>query len=258
MIKSLQSYVFLLRGNLIWENKDVRMMRCIGKSSQKYQDSQQICAVYYSRIPDMAKACRAYQQGLSLQILKNAFADFFGIRLLEEAIKRTPDGKPYYNEGRDIFFNISHCPAAVAVAVAKVPVGVDVEGIRRVKKRTVDKCCNVLERAYVFGQHGYDRKPEEELTEEEAKRFLGLWTLKESYVKMTGRGLRIPVNTVCFDISGFECAEPGILQQTKPGEYKACLHLQEGIAMALTTQLKTADADVKILWIPYASAPAGA
>lgn len=80
-------------------------------------------------------------------------------------------GKPAFREDC-IFFSLSHADGAVAVSVADVPTGVDIERVdRRFSPRMPDKC----------------------LTEREAENydgdFIRLWCRKESIVKLTGEGL---------------------------------------------------------------------
>ncbi len=133
------------------------------------------------------------QKDISGKILDYAFPDFFGEEFLRDKVMREEQGRPIYAlEGR--FFNISHCNYGIAAALSKVPVGVDIEGSRRVKALTVKKCMDDEEKAYIGPIEG------EWLKEEQMRRFFHLWTLKESYVKMTGQGIRMPLNQVCFSL----------------------------------------------------------
>lgn len=140
------------------------------------------------------------QKEISKKLLETAFFEFFGEKFLWERVTRGEHGKPQYAKGR--FFNISHCHDGVAVALARVPVGVDVEGSRRVRASTVRKCMDEEEKAYIGDLAG------EWLGREQTRRFFRLWTLKESYVKMTGEGIRMPLNQICFSLKETEGASP--------------------------------------------------
>jgi len=78
-----------------------------------------------------------------------------------------------------VSFNISHSGAWVVVAFADKEVGIDVEKIRQIKY-------NIAER--FFSKDEYS-----ELVKKEGKAklhfFFDLWTLKESYLKLLGKGL---------------------------------------------------------------------
>lgn len=133
------------------------------------------------------------QKDISGKILEYAFGDFFGEKFMRDKVIREEKGKPLYTvEGH--FFNVSHCSHGIAVALSNVPVGVDIEGSRRVKTLTVKKCMDDEEKAYIGPLEG------EWLKEEQIGRFFHLWTLKESYVKMTGQGIRMPLNQICFSV----------------------------------------------------------
>ncbi len=216
---------------------------------KKYQ-----CMVCYHILTKPQKFRGACQKSLARQILEETFFAFFGVRLQWDLIKRSAHGKPCYDSPDPYYFNISHCDTAIAVAVARVPVGIDVEGLRRVKCSVVKKCCSAAETEYVYGTENLRSFGKEELCEDEAKRFLHLWTLKESYVKMTGEGMRVPFDTVCFDMGGFRETEHGILQSEKAGQHKACLFVQKDTAMALALKDDSADKGTDVIWLPYSSA----
>ena len=93
-------------------------------------------------------------------------------------------GKPYF-ENHEIEFNISHSGEYLAVAVSEHPVGIDIQGPKAIREGTLKKVV----------------QPQEELLigEEREKDFLRLWTLKESFVKAEGKGLRIPWKDYYFE-----------------------------------------------------------
>lgn len=213
--------------------------------------SDTICAVYYCILPETAAVgsdLHIYQKKLALRMLRQVFSDFFHVELKEEKIKRHPNGKPYYEDNENFQFNISHCRTAVVVAVSGRCLGIDVESSRSVKYRTAEKCCNAGEMQYIFRQNPTDRNRSDELSVEETERFLQLWTLKESYVKMTGDGLRTPVNTVCFHLTDFQKSGDGHMRRSVTDEMStSCLYLPGDITIALTIQGKIRDEDT-ILW----------
>ena len=90
-------------------------------------------------------------------------------------------GKP---QVKGLCFNLSHSHNIVVCAVSEEIVGCDVEQECSSGKEKIG------ERFFSKGEVSYlERKPED---------FVRVWTLKESYVKMTGEGLRLPLD--CFEI----------------------------------------------------------
>ena len=85
-------------------------------------------------------------------------------------------GKPYF-EGNSLHFNVSHSGEYLTIAISKYPVGIDIQGQKLIKDGMFRKVVQPKEAALIG--------------ENKQKDFLRLWTLKESFVKAEGKGLRI-------------------------------------------------------------------
>lgn len=85
-------------------------------------------------------------------------------------------GKP---EIRGLYFNLSHSHDYVVCAVSDKPVGCDVEKVAKIQENIAEHFFAENEVAYLNGF-----KVEERMDE-----FYRIWTMKESYLKMTGEGL---------------------------------------------------------------------
>ena len=93
-------------------------------------------------------------------------------------------GKPYL-EGNPLHFNVSHSGEYLAIAISKYPVGIDIQEPKLIKDGMFRKVV----------------QPEEDclIGEDRQKDFLRLWTLKESFVKAEGKGLRIALKDYYFE-----------------------------------------------------------
>lgn len=98
-------------------------------------------------------------------------------------LERDEWGKPYLKNG-ELFFNVSHAGEYVVIALSENPVGVDIEGRRKIKDGMYRKVVQPEEQMLIGGDREWD--------------FLRLWTLKESFVKAEGKGLRIPMKEYYF------------------------------------------------------------
>jgi 4'-phosphopantetheinyl transferase len=109
-----------------------------------------------------------------------------------------PHGKPRLI-GAGPEFSLTHSGGIVGVAVAEVPVGVDVEDIAHHHSDPVleDEALTAAERA------GLD----DASVAERPAAFLQLWTRKEAVLKATGTGLTVPLRDVVVVPTG----EPGAL-----------------------------------------------
>ena len=106
-----------------------------------------------------------------------------------------PHGRPELarlHDGSDApAFNLSHAAGLVAIAAARGVVGVDIEAAGR----TVAPC--VAQRFFAPDE----REQLEALpASQRDRRFIELWTLKESYAKARGLGLRLPFDSFGFDL----------------------------------------------------------
>lgn len=110
-------------------------------------------------------------------LLSHALTDVCQMTFSEEMLGYTQKRKPYF-KALPFFFNISHCRHTVVCAFSDHPVGIDIEASRTIRESLMRRALSRDELAYVTSSP---------LGREE--RFLELWTLKESYGKMTGEGL---------------------------------------------------------------------
>ncbi|MBD5556785.1 MAG: 4'-phosphopantetheinyl transferase superfamily protein [Roseburia sp.] len=102
-----------------------------------------------------------------------------------EEIRIGADGKP---EVEGICFNLSHSAEFVICAVGEQAVGCDVEKIAKAPERVAEHFFHRHEAEYLraCGEEG------------RAAMFFRLWTMKESYIKMTGEGMRLPLDSFEF------------------------------------------------------------
>ncbi len=98
-----------------------------------------------------------------------------------------PHGKPSLVGHPGIHFNLSHCREAVACAVSDRPVGIDIESIHRYHPMLLDYTMNPDERRQVTQA----ARP--------AEAFIGLWTMKEAVLKLTGEGISRDLHNVLTD-----------------------------------------------------------
>ena len=112
------------------------------------------------------------------------------------SLGRDPLGKPFWREEPAVQVNISHSGDFVACAVAPAPVGIDVQVSSQASPALVRRFFAPEEAQYVMDGEA----------DGQALRFCRIWTMKESYIKRDGRGLRIPLNS--FDVLQLQREQP--------------------------------------------------
>lgn len=104
-------------------------------------------------------------------------------------------GKPYLKEAPELCFNLSHSRSKAMCVIGDIPVGCDIEFIKKandgIAKRFFSAKDNELLKSAV-------QRGEQEYRES----FYILWTLKESYIKCTGMGLKCPMDSFSFIYDG--------------------------------------------------------
>jgi 4'-phosphopantetheinyl transferase len=92
-------------------------------------------------------------------------------------------GKPFLKDRDDFQFNLSHSGIWVVGAVDNQPIGIDVETIQPID---LDISANY-----------FSPDEHQDLMSQEDKfaYFFTLWSLKESYMKIVGKGLSLPLNS---------------------------------------------------------------
>ena len=95
-------------------------------------------------------------------------------------------GKPYLQNIPDLHFSLSHSGHYAVCVFDHRPVGVDIEQLRPVSGALLQKVCTERERRFLDAQSP-EKVPEI---------FCRLWTAKESFMKLAGRGLQIIPKTI--------------------------------------------------------------
>ena len=145
------------------------------------------------------------------------------------ALREDVYGKPYFPDAPQAQFSLSHSSGYAALATPSLPVGVDIQEIRPERVMAAVRFLTEPEQAQLTAL------PQEE----EVQAFFRLWTLKESYGKMTGRGL-LGANAFSVDLSG-----PAVLP---PDGRQFCLRAPEGYCLSVSTLDGECEEPVLLRW----------
>ena len=78
-----------------------------------------------------------------------------------------------------LFFNLSHTKEYVVCCISDQEVGIDIEYTRPINELVIKKCFSKSEQDFVKTDHDFTK----------------VWTLKESYIKNIGTGLKTKLNS---------------------------------------------------------------
>jgi 4'-phosphopantetheinyl transferase len=112
--------------------------------------------------------------------LINAVGEFYPDASLPIAYRTLDGGKPVLCDYPRLKINISHSGDYAVCAASDNEIGIDIQKTRRANFRIAQRYFTSTECEYI----GNDES-----------RFFELWAKKESYVKATGTGLTVPLNS---------------------------------------------------------------
>lgn len=127
------------------------------------------------------------------------------------------NGKPSLVGYKDFYYNLSHSGDMVVIAYGNVPVGIDVEYLERrnrYNEAVIKRCFTETEQEYAISNGD--------------KGFFDIWTMKEAYLKLSGKGVSIPLNSFTVNPIEQACSDENI---------KMKLFSEEDYVIAVATYL---------------------
>lgn len=159
---------------------------------------------------------------LAAGILLDQGLQTYGLREADVRIAYGAYGKPYLPDFPDIHFSLSHSHEMAMAVFADEEAGCDIEYQKRLNEK--------LARRF-FCPSEYAWMTQSEDLEVQKRRFYRLWTLKESFLKATGMGLHLPLDSFCFTFEGEDLCS--LRQQYDDAEYTLEEYLLEGYRAAV-------------------------
>ncbi len=121
-----------------------------------------------------------------------ALHEYWGMPRGTYRLSRQKGGKPFVENRKDVFFNISHSGEYVVSAVSNKEIGVDIEKRARAKMKVAKRFFHEQEIQCLNALSGV----------EQDQLFFNYWAVKESFLKYIGTGLVRPLNTFSVVFGG--------------------------------------------------------
>lgn len=158
---------------------------------EKYEDADSFEKAYTSvdierrKKIDSFKFQKSKLQSLAAGVLLNQALEDAGFDRSNVKFRYNEYGKPYI-EDLPIFFNLSHSGNYAMCVVSDCEVGCDIEEIKSAEDKLAKR---------FFREEEYQDINSQENFNERKDLFYRYWTLKESFMKATGLGLKLPLNS---------------------------------------------------------------
>lgn len=147
----------------------------------KYEQGQRLCVAAYL----LLKQALREQEGIT----ENPVFDF------------GEHGKPFIVGHPELHFSLSHCKEAAVCVLSRQPIGIDVESIGRYRDSVASYAMNDAELQQI------QQAPDPEVE------FVRLWTMKESFLKLTGEGINDQMKQVLSAAAAYRFTTTEVLQK---------------------------------------------
>lgn len=158
-------------------------------NQKTYRDFYETVSAYRKQKIDRLNRQKDKILSLGAEILLRKVLEENGIGGYEITVSGC--GKPYIKDC-NVFFSLSHSGDMVMCAISQNEVGCDIQKIKEVDLR-------LAERFYSKEEYETVMRETDEFKKQDM--FLRIWTLKESLIKVAGRGVQIPFSELKTDIS---------------------------------------------------------
>ena len=155
-------------------------------------------------------------QSLGVGLLLRVACRNLGMEGADENVVLGENGKPEFRDFPDVHFNLSHSKERVMCVVSPCETGCDVERVKEGRSR-------LAERFFKEPENRWIRSFPEGEAQDIA--FCRLWTLKECYMKVTGRGMSLSPDkfTLVMAPDGIKLEHEGLRPEYKffelPGDW---------------------------------------
>ncbi len=110
----------------------------------------------------------------------------YGLSEKDSVFEVSEKGKPYLKDHPEIFFSLSHSGTRAAAVFSDRPCGIDIEKIEGDESELAKRFFHEEEYRYLRSLEDVQKRTAD---------FYRIWTAKESYLKMLGTGLSVPLDS---------------------------------------------------------------
>ncbi|WP_281237366.1 4'-phosphopantetheinyl transferase family protein [Bacillus safensis] len=169
-------------------------------------------------------------------LVRQTIHDMYDLPMDQIVIETEGNGKPVVRQLPSFHFNLSHSGDWVVCAVDDAPVGIDIEEIKPIDLAIAKRFFSADEYQDLLSQPA----------ERQEAYFFHLWSMKEAFIKLTGKGLSYGLSSFTARLS-----EDGQAELTLPDHEAPCFvqtySLDPAYQMAVCTRKSAAAENVERL-----------
>jgi 4'-phosphopantetheinyl transferase len=157
-----------------------------------FREKKEMLSPYRQQKLALLKHEKDKNRSLAAGTLLNHALSVYGLQEREMEYEFGEWGKPSFKYYPEIHFSLSHSGDFCLCSIGDRPVGNDIERIRQGRTKVADR---------FFAKEELDWLYAAEDEKERERRMFRIWTMKESFLKVTGRGMSLSLKdfAVCMD-----------------------------------------------------------
>ncbi len=159
-------------------------VRCFDNEAL-FQEKIKILSPYRQQKAALLKHEKDKNRSLGAGLLLDHALAVYGLRERSVEYEIGKWGKPVLKYHPEIHFSLSHSGDYAICSIGDHPVGNDIEHIRQGRLKVADRFFAAEEQDWLYAV---------EDEEERTRRMFRIWTMKESFLKVTGRGMSLPLS----------------------------------------------------------------
>lgn len=153
---------------------------------EKYRHAYEVLSPYRRQKIALLKHEQDKKRSIGAAVALDHALMEYGLRERMMEYEVGEHGKPYLRDYPEVFFSLSHSGDYAVCSIGSKPIGIDIEKVKEGRLGVAQRFFSLQETAWIYRVE--DRR------EQEDRMFL-LWTMKESFLKVTGLGMSLPLNS---------------------------------------------------------------
>ncbi|RKI78402.1 4'-phosphopantetheinyl transferase superfamily protein [bacterium 0.1xD8-71] len=159
-------------------------VRCLDNETL-FQEKLKLLSPYRQQKVALLKHEKDKNRSLGAGILLDHALSVYGLRERSTEYEIGKWGKPVLKYHPEIHFSLSHSGNYAICSIGDKPVGNDIEYVKQGRLKVADRFFAREEQDWLYA---VDKE------QEQTQRMFRIWTMKESFLKVTGRGMSLPLS----------------------------------------------------------------
>lgn len=169
---------------------------CKKQFDDEYEYEKAIIAIsdYRRQKIDKLKNAEDKKRSLAAAIALNAALTEYGLEERTMEYELGKQGKPYFRNHSEIHFSLSHSGDYAICSIGPCEIGNDIERVRSGREKVAQRFFAKEELDWIYGTEVPGAKDLQEAFNDCDDKIFRIWTMKESFLKVTGLGMSLPLN----------------------------------------------------------------